>query len=79
MSEWRVKESEWCVQVSEWVREGEWLVRVEVSVVREWCVCGCTTAKGRSGKITVIIISVKLSIHHSISFYEYLTREATNF
>ncbi len=38
MSEWRVKESEWCVQVSEWVREGEWLVHVEVSVVREWCV-----------------------------------------
>ena len=42
MREWRVRANEWCVkesggcvQVSEWVRGGEWLVHVEVSVVRE--------------------------------------------
>ena len=35
LREWCVKESGGCVQVSEWVRGGEWLVLVEVSVVRE--------------------------------------------
>ena len=35
LREWCVKESGGCVQVSEWVRGGEWLVHVEISVVRE--------------------------------------------
>ena len=38
MRKWRVRVIEWCLSLREWcVKEsgGEWLVHVEVSVVRE--------------------------------------------